>query len=191
MSISDGLQKLTERQASAGLTNKEVLEAFPDEAEELVPFHIKRLTRELKEYYRELRDVKNTGYVDPFIQVFKLRELEIMRKPKDKITHLQRLEAMKLIMTGKTPTVKDKDIDLDKAKKVSIVTLYTFKKAKQFGSRFTASCPFHIDKTPSFTIYPDNHFHCFSCLKHGSSIDFIMELHSISFIGAVKYLMEI
>lgn len=44
---------------------------------------------------------------------------------------------------------------------------------KKSGGKLFACCPFHLEKTPSFYIYPDNHFHCFGCGKHGSVLDFV------------------
>ena len=44
-------------------------------------------------------------------------------------------------------------------------------------------CPFHYDKTPSFTVYPDRDmFHCFGCGAEGDSNDFIEKLCSLAWI---------
>jgi hypothetical protein len=49
-------------------------------------------------------------------------------------------------------------------------------------------CPFHQERTPSFYIYPDNHYHCFGCGEHGSSVDFVMKTQSKTFLEAVRVL---
>ena len=49
-------------------------------------------------------------------------------------------------------------------------------------------CPFHQERTPSFTIFPANNFHCFGCGEHGSSIDFIMKTQNKTFLEAVRIL---
>lgn len=49
-------------------------------------------------------------------------------------------------------------------------------------------CPFHDERTPSFNIFPDNHYHCFGCGEHGSSIDFIMKTQTKTFLEAVRIL---
>jgi CHC2-type zinc finger protein len=49
-------------------------------------------------------------------------------------------------------------------------------------------CPFHTEKTPSFKVYPDNHFKCFSCQEYGDVIDFIQKLYGLSFKEALKHL---
>lgn len=53
-----------------------------------------------------------------------------------------------------------------------------------------APCPFHQEKTPSFKIYKDNHFHCYGCNEHGDVIDLIMKMRNIEFISAVKFLLN-
>ncbi|MGH8678131.1 MAG: DNA primase [Burkholderiales bacterium] len=58
---------------------------------------------------------------------------------------------------------------------------------KRAGSNLSARCPFHSEKTPSFTVSPTKQFyHCFGCGAHGSAITFLMEFHGMSFVEAVK-----
>ncbi len=60
---------------------------------------------------------------------------------------------------------------------------------KKAGSQFKALCPFHHEKSPSFTITPSRqYFHCFGCGKGGSAITFIREYENLPFIDAVKKL---
>ena len=60
---------------------------------------------------------------------------------------------------------------------------------KRAGSAFKANCPFHNEKTPSFTISPQRQtFHCFGCGKHGSAIGFVMEIEGLPFVDAVRKL---
>lgn len=57
------------------------------------------------------------------------------------------------------------------------------------GRQFLGLCPFHHEKTPSFTVNEEKEFyHCFGCGAHGDIIDFLMETHKYSFIEAVKEL---
>jgi DNA primase len=56
------------------------------------------------------------------------------------------------------------------------------------GSVWTLCCPFHSEDTPSFTIYRDNHWHCYGCGLHGDAVDFIRQQHGLSFIAACRYL---
>ncbi len=58
---------------------------------------------------------------------------------------------------------------------------------KRSGSNFSARCPFHNEKTPSFTVSQTKQFyHCFGCGAHGTAISFLMEYQGMGFIDAVK-----
>lgn len=57
------------------------------------------------------------------------------------------------------------------------------------GREFTGLCPFHHEKTPSFTVNDEKEFyHCFGCGAHGDAIRFLMEAHKYPFVEAVKEL---
>jgi DNA primase len=58
---------------------------------------------------------------------------------------------------------------------------------KKHGKEFKACCPFHGEKTPSFTVVPDKQFyHCFGCSAHGTALGFLMEHDHLSFVEAVE-----
>jgi DNA primase len=60
---------------------------------------------------------------------------------------------------------------------------------KKAGREYHACCPFHNEKTPSFTVSPSKQFyHCFGCGAHGSAIRFLMEYDRLSFPEAVEEL---
>ncbi|RUO31073.1 DNA primase [Aliidiomarina soli] len=60
---------------------------------------------------------------------------------------------------------------------------------KKAGRNYQACCPFHNEKSPSFTVAPDKQFyHCFGCGAHGNAIDFIMEYDGLDFPDAVEEL---
>jgi len=60
---------------------------------------------------------------------------------------------------------------------------------KKAGREFKAPCPFHDEKTPSFTVSPAKGFyHCFGCGAHGTAISFLMEYDHMSFVEAVESL---
>jgi DNA primase len=60
---------------------------------------------------------------------------------------------------------------------------------KKAGREFKACCPFHDEKTPSFTVSPGKGFyHCFGCGAHGTAIGFLMEFDHMSFVEAVESL---
>jgi len=60
---------------------------------------------------------------------------------------------------------------------------------KRAGSEYQACCPFHDEKTPSFTVSPKKQFyHCFGCSAHGSAIGFLMQYEGLEFFDAVEEL---
>lgn len=62
---------------------------------------------------------------------------------------------------------------------------------KRAGTNLVACCPFHNEKSPSFTVSPSKQFyHCFGCGAHGTAISFLMEHHGMGFIDAVRDLAQ-
>ena len=62
-------------------------------------------------------------------------------------------------------------------------------KLRKAGANYQGLCPFHNEKTPSFSVSPTKQFyHCFGCGAHGSAISFLMEHHGLGFVEAVHEL---
>lgn len=62
---------------------------------------------------------------------------------------------------------------------------------KRQGKNFFGLCPFHDEKTPSFSVAPDKQiFHCFGCKKGGNVITFLQEIENYTFIQAVQFLAK-
>ena len=81
----------------------------------------------------------------------------------------------------------DKIIDAARIEEVvgDFVTL------KRRGANYTACCPFHNEKTPSFYVSPSKGIYkCFGCGKSGTAVSFIMEHESLSYVEALKYLAK-
>jgi DNA primase len=58
---------------------------------------------------------------------------------------------------------------------------------KKSGREFSACCPFHDEKTPSFTVSPQKQFyHCFGCGAHGTVLGFLMQYEHVDFVQAVE-----
>ena len=78
---------------------------------------------------------------------------------------------------------------LNRADVVDIVG--RFVQLKKAGANFTGLCPFHSEKSPSFTVSPTKQFfHCFGCGKNGNAIGFLMEHAGMNFVEAVKDLAQ-
>lgn len=62
-------------------------------------------------------------------------------------------------------------------------------KLKKHGKNFHACCPFHHEKTPSFTVTGEKQFyHCFGCGAHGNAIDFLMNYERLEFVESIEEL---
>src|SRR6266566_3646158 len=62
---------------------------------------------------------------------------------------------------------------------------------KKKGSNYSACCPFHTEKTPSFTVSaPKQFYHCFGCGAHGNAIGFLMEYSGLAYPEAIRELAE-
>ncbi len=62
---------------------------------------------------------------------------------------------------------------------------------KKAGANYSGLCPFHGEKTPSFSVSPTKQFyHCFGCGKNGNAISFLMDHNGMSFIEAIKDLAQ-
>jgi DNA primase len=63
---------------------------------------------------------------------------------------------------------------------------------KKAGKNYQACCPFHNEKSPSFSVSPDKQFyHCFGCGAHGNAISFLMEYDQLEFVEAIEELARI
>lgn len=72
---------------------------------------------------------------------------------------------------------------------VDVVERYV--RLKKSGQNYVACCPFHSEKTPSFTVSPSKQFyHCFGCGAHGTAIGFLMQYQGLGFVEAVEALAQ-
>jgi DNA primase len=87
--------------------------------------------------------------------------------------------------------ISDKSIKevLLRADIISVVGNYV--SLKSVGKNYVALCPFHKEKTPSFTISPQKQlFHCFGCKAGGTVVDFVMKIENFSFPEAIEHLAK-
>jgi len=91
-------------------------------------------------------------------------------------------------MAGRIPQVFIDDL----LTRVDIVELIGHRvPLKKAGKDYQARCPFHDEKTPSFTVSQDKQFyHCFGCGAHGTAIGFLMEYERLGFLEAVEALAQ-
>jgi len=92
-------------------------------------------------------------------------------------------------MAGRIPQDFINDL-IDRSDIVEIVSSRI--QLKKAGREYKACCPFHGEKTPSFTVSPDKGFyHCFGCGAHGTAVGFLMEHDQLEFVEAVEELASL
>lgn len=87
--------------------------------------------------------------------------------------------------------IKQDQIDelKDRLDIVDIISEYV--NLKRAGSSFKGLCPFHNEKTPSFSVSRERgYFHCFGCHERGDSISFIMKIENLNYVDALKFLAD-
>ncbi|NCX88231.1 MAG: DNA primase, partial [Betaproteobacteria bacterium] len=78
---------------------------------------------------------------------------------------------------------------LDRTDIVEVVSAHL--RLKKAGANYSGLCPFHGEKTPSFTVSPSKQFyHCFGCGAHGSAIGFLMEHVGMGYVEAIESLAQ-
>lgn len=89
-------------------------------------------------------------------------------------------------MAGRIPRVFINDL----LARIDIVDLIDARvKLKKQGKNYHACCPFHHEKTPSFTVNGDKQFyHCFGCGAHGNAVDFLMNYDRLEFVESIEEL---
>lgn len=94
-------------------------------------------------------------------------------------------------LTGMVGMIPNEFID-ELLNKIDIVdVIEEFVPLKKSGANYMACCPFHKEKSPSFSVSPAKQFyHCFGCGVHGSAIGFVMEYQGLSFQEAVQFLAD-
>jgi len=87
--------------------------------------------------------------------------------------------------------IPDYKIDEIRSANDIVEVISSFVQLKRRGKNFLGLCPFHKEKTPSFTVSPDKQmYHCFGCGKGGNIYTFVMEMEKVTFVEAVRSLAE-
>src|SRR6266545_2003867 len=87
--------------------------------------------------------------------------------------------------------IKDASVDAVKTAvdMVDLVGIYT--QPRKAGARYTARCPFHEERTPSFSINAvDKLYYCFGCGAKGDAIGFVREKEGLDFVQAIEWLAD-
>ena len=81
---------------------------------------------------------------------------------------------------------------IDEVNKIDIVKYVgKYVGLEKKSNLYVGLCPFHEEKTPSFTLYPEtNSFYCWGCGASGTVIDFVKKYHHLGFVQAITYLLD-
>ena len=89
-------------------------------------------------------------------------------------------------LAGRIPQHFINDL-IDRADIVSVIDERV--SLKKTGKNYSGLCPFHDEKTPSFSVSPDKQFfHCFGCQESGTVLTFLMKYERLEFVEAVEVL---
>ena len=87
--------------------------------------------------------------------------------------------------------IKDTSVEAVKAAANIVDLVEARTRLRKVGGRYTGLCPFHQEKTPSFSISPDRGtYHCFGCGVGGDAISFVRETEGLDFVGAIEWLAD-
>ena len=182
------------------LTYKELLNIFPEAVSGYIVPKIKELKEAIKKteeqikkclkIVREKSKPENHWFWEMVITVLDTSQLVEIEK---QIKHFTLLLNLTKNMTKEQP-IKPKNLITDEMVKRAEErpiedVISNIIKLKKRGENLIGLCPFHNEKTPSFTVYTKtNSFYCFGCQKSGNTIKFVMEYHGLSFRDAIKLL---
>lgn len=87
--------------------------------------------------------------------------------------------------------IKDSSVEAVKAAADLLAVVGGRTQLRRSGSRWIGRCPFHEERTPSFSVSPEKGFYyCFGCQRGGDLISFVRETESVDFTGAVEWLAD-
>lgn len=171
------------------LKPRQWLKAFPEMTPRVMELQLEAEI-ELDKLKKQVTD-RLKDYTDDSTKSLVIRELvNIEYGPQlDKLTKMISWWRRCLFNPNKlTPTGITENM-VDDARETSIVGLIN-QQPRRSGQNNFYRCPFHEEKTASFCVFPDNHFHCFGCGISGDSIAFVMKRENLTFPQAVKFLVR-
>src|ERR671939_1922183 len=87
------------------------------------------------------------------------------------------------------PRIADASVEAVKAATDIVEVVSGRTQLRRSGARFTGLCPFHDERTPSFSVSPEKGtYYCFGCQRGGDAIRFVEETEGVDFVGAVEWL---
>lgn len=181
------------RESLPRLSDIEWLKTFP-EARSVLADKINEWSAEKKRAMditkRALRE-SSRGTAEKYMMIRLYVQACVLPKINAAEKHIARLRRQQFHYSPRPIAGRITDADIQHAREVPIASLISTN-VRRTGRTFTAKCPLHNERTPSFVIYPEsNTCWCFGCQQGGDSIALAMLLNNLPFIEAVKYLQHI
>jgi DNA primase len=89
------------------------------------------------------------------------------------------------------PRIAQRSVDEVKAAADIVAVVGERTQLRKAGARFVGRCPFHEERTPSFSVNPhDKLFYCFGCSKGGDLVSFVRDVEGLDFAGAIEWLAD-
>jgi DNA primase len=87
--------------------------------------------------------------------------------------------------------IKDSSVEAVKVAADLVEVISGRTQLRRSGARFTGLCPFHDERTPSFSVSPEKGtYYCFGCQRGGDAIRFVEETEGVDFVGAIEWLAQ-
>jgi DNA primase len=87
--------------------------------------------------------------------------------------------------------IRDTSVEAVKQAADIVVLVEEHTRLRKVGGRYTGLCPFHQEKTPSFSVSPDRGtYHCFGCGVGGDAISFVEAMQNLDFVGSIEWLAD-
>ena len=89
------------------------------------------------------------------------------------------------------PRIADSSVEAAKAAADIVEVISGRTQLRRSGARFTGLCPFHDERTPSFSVSPEKGlYYCFGCGAAGDAVSFVEETEGVDFVGAIEWLAQ-
>lgn len=172
------------------LTTKQLTLTFGSEGEKICQQVICDANKALKPYHAHVKRIRNK-YHDPATQRFLVLCCRVWYKPEEYERRIRDCQKYVACLNEKDDDSNRITSDMvERAKDVPIIRLAEFANIKPSRGKWTACCPLHNEKTPSFHCYPGNTFYCFGCHSGGDSIAFVQKMYDMPFPDAVRYILS-
>lgn len=175
---------------------REIFEDFPEgERAPFLELATKKSSRRVKEMEATMRGIMRQVVSEPrethpfykaAVEVFMLPELS------NRINHQDTLRRLKSSLeSDDRQAAFSALIEMARRSNILDVAESLGLDLKKRGRNYVCRCLFHKEKTPSFTLYPDQgHYHCYGCGEHGDVLDLYQRIRGVDFKTAVKELAK-